>query len=183
MNGDTKRAERRTLRFHSIDDLEAEIDRIVAAERAGRLRSTGNWTTGQIFGHLAAWINYGWEGYPFKVPALVRWIIRLQTRRLIERGLPAGARLPRVDAGTYGVEVYSTEEGARRLKDAIRRLRREPATHVSPAFGRIPEDQRIALNLRHAELHLGFLHYDAQGATRDDSVASERTAGARGPEA
>ena len=36
--------ERRRLRFNSVDELRAEIDRIVAAERAGTLRRSGNWT-------------------------------------------------------------------------------------------------------------------------------------------
>ena len=70
---DTARAEHRALRFDSLDELQAEIDRIVAADQGGRLRRTGNWTVGQTFGHLATWINYGWEGYPFKVP----WFIKL----------------------------------------------------------------------------------------------------------
>ena len=40
----SKVQDRRKLRFHSIDDLLADVDRIVAAEKAGTLRRTGNWT-------------------------------------------------------------------------------------------------------------------------------------------
>jgi hypothetical protein len=59
---------RRTLRFDTIDDALAEIERIVAAEPGGTLNRLGNWTPGQIKGHVAAWINYSFEGYPIRPP-------------------------------------------------------------------------------------------------------------------
>lgn len=156
---DTSRAERRKLRFHSIDELQAEIDRLIAAERAGTLRRTGNWTLGQIFGHLATWLNYAYEGYPMKVPFFIRWLIRMKLKSYLRDGMPAGVRIPKVEAGTYGVEPLETEEGARRFRKALLRLKSdEPAPYDSPAFGRLNRDERIALNLRHAELHLGFVH-------------------------
>ena len=55
--------DRRKLRYQSIDELLADMDRIAAADKAGKLRCTGNWTAGQAMGHLAAWINYSYEGY------------------------------------------------------------------------------------------------------------------------
>lgn len=56
---------RRALRFRSIDEALQEIDRIVAAENAGKLSTLGNWTPGQNMGHVATWINYSYDGYPF----------------------------------------------------------------------------------------------------------------------
>lgn len=55
---DTRKASHRPLRFDSPAELLSEIDRILAAERAGTLRATGNWSAGTIFGHVAAWMNY-----------------------------------------------------------------------------------------------------------------------------
>jgi hypothetical protein len=53
-----------------------------------------------------------------------------------------------------------TREAADRLKQAFRRLESgEPAKFHSPAFGAMSHEDRIRLNLRHAELHLGFLDY------------------------
>ena len=151
--------ERRRLSFASIDEVLAEVDRIVAAEQAGTLRRTGNWTVGQTFGHLAAWITYGYEGYPFRVPWFVRFLVRPMLRRFIRTGLRPGVRLPKVREGTYGTEVLSTEEGARRLRAALGRLKAgEPARCPSPGFGSMSEEERVQLNLRHAELHLGYLH-------------------------
>lgn len=163
-NVDTKHAERRQLRFESIDDVRREIDRIVAAEQAGTLRITGNWSPGQAFGHLASWINYGWDGYPPELQP--NWIVRLLLRRLVKRiahdGYPAGSRIPRIAEGTFATQVFTTEDGARRLRDALDRLeRREPVQFHSPAFGQVSDDVRIAMQLRHAELHLSFFWPEA----------------------
>ena len=149
----------RALRFNSVDEFLAEIDRIVAAERAGTLRRSGNWAAGQIFGHLATWINYAYDGFPMKVPWFIRILIRRKLPTYLNQGMPAGVRFPRVEGGTHGREVLTTDEGADRLRRALRRLQSgEPARYDSPAFGPLTQEQRIALNLRHAELHLGFLH-------------------------
>ncbi len=60
--------DRRQLQFNSIDEVLSEIDRIVSADQAGTLRHLGNWTPGQIMGHVAAWTNYSYDGYPLKPP-------------------------------------------------------------------------------------------------------------------
>ena len=149
---------RHPLRFNAIDDLLAEVDRIVAADEAGTLRQSGNWTAGQAFGHIAAWMNYAYDGYPFKVPWFIRLILRSRVRKYLRDGLPTGVRIPKVKNGTYATQALSTEEGAAQLRQALKRLASdEPAKHDSPAFGKASDEDRIALNLRHAELHLGFL--------------------------
>jgi hypothetical protein len=158
---DPASARHRSLRFTSIEELRAEIDRVLAAERAGTLTRTGNWTTGQVLGHLAAWIEYGYEGYPPKAhpPWFIRWILRFRKGAYLRNDMPRGVRIPRSEQGTFGTEVLPTEEGARRLRAALDRLhRREPPKFHSPAFGPMTDDERIQLNLRHAELHLGYLH-------------------------
>lgn len=153
-------AEHRELRFSSLDDLLAELDRVVAAEKTGTLRRTGNWTTGQTFGHLAAWIDYAYDGYPpgSTPPWFVRVIVRMMKKSFIRKPMQRGFKIPRAPGGTYAAEPVSTEEGARRLRQALERLqRREPTRFDSPVFGPMTDDERIALNLRHAELHLGYL--------------------------
>jgi hypothetical protein len=151
--------DRRPLRFHSTAELLADVERIVAAERAGTLRRTGNWTVGQTLNHLAAWINYGYEGFPFGTPPwFVRLYLKLRRKRFITKGLNAGVRIPGAEAGTWGVEIVSTEEGVRRLRAALDRLANEKPRHESPGFGPMTPEERTALTLRHAELHLSFLH-------------------------
>lgn len=154
-----KVSDRRKLRFKTVDELLADVDRIAAADKAGKLRRTGNWTAGQAFGHLAAWINYAYEGFPMKVPWFIRFLIRRKLKTYLTAGMDAGVHIPRAKGGTYATDPLSTEEGAEQLRKALRRLQSgEPAKFDSPAFGTMAPKDRIALNLRHAELHLSFLH-------------------------
>jgi hypothetical protein len=68
-------------------------------------------------------------------------------------------RLGRIPGGTLGIEPYSTEEGARRYRASLARLqRREAPRFDSPALGPMTDVERLSINLRHAELHLSFLH-------------------------
>jgi hypothetical protein len=137
------------------------VDRIVVAEESGELRRLGNWTTGQIFGHVAAWIDYAYDGFPVGPPPwFIRWILKRRLKKYLRDGLPAGVWIPRAPGGTYGTEPYPTLEGADRLRRALQRLeRKEPPKYHSPAFGPMSDDMRTELSLRHAELHLGFLRY------------------------
>jgi len=158
----TKKAQRRNLRFHTIDEALAEIDRIVAAEQAGELRATGNWSAGQVFNHIATWLNFTWDGFPPSVnpPWFVCAILRLMRKRYIHKPTGAGVKIPGLPGGTLGFEPISTEEGARNLRAALLRLKSgEPAKFHSPAFGPMTEAERTEFQLRHCELHMGFLHY------------------------
>ncbi len=153
-----KSADRRSLRYSTIDELLRDIDALVQADQVGSLRPVGNWTLGQAFGHLAAWIAFGFDGYPFdRPPWLIRVILRRKGKKYLRDGMAAGVRIPKVKNGTYATEVIATEEGAKQLTQALQRLQDgEPAKYDSPAFGPMSHDDRVRLNLRHAELHLSF---------------------------
>ena len=150
----------RKLRFNSIADVNSELDQIAELDKTGRLRTSGNWTAGQIMAHLAAWIEYGYEGYPIKSPPLfIRWFLRLRLPKMLESGMPRGVKIPGIPGGTIGADDIPTDQGIARLKRAFQRLETgEQAKHDSPAFGKMSHDDRIRLNLRHAELHLGYLN-------------------------
>jgi hypothetical protein len=159
---DTRRVQgRRTLRFNCIDDALREIDRIMDAEKTGKLQQTGNWTAGQIFGHLAAWLQYAYEGFPLAPPPwFVRWFLKRQKAKYLRDGMPAGVWIPRQANGTLATDVLSTEEGAARLREALHRIKAgEKHKFDSPAFGRLTDDEFLQINLRHAELHMSFLKY------------------------
>jgi hypothetical protein len=150
-------AERRTLRFESIDQVLAEVDRLVEAERAGRLRRLGNWTLGQTLGHLAAWAEYSYTGAPLRVPFFIKWILRLRKRKFLYGQMRAGVRIPRVEGGTLATEPVPLDEALGRLRRVMERLKSEVPMAPNVIFGRLNHEEWIALNLRHAELHLGFL--------------------------
>jgi hypothetical protein len=161
MSIDTKSAERRNLRFNSIDDLRRDLDAIEQSHAAGTLKRSGNWTEGEIFTHLAAFINYGYEGYPKEVspPWLLSVLfIRPKRARFLRDGMPAGVRIPGTQRGTIGMESVPFEEGLARFRASLDRLEKTPPPIESPAFGPMSYEDKTRLALRHAELHLGFLH-------------------------
>lgn len=150
----------RKLRFNSVTDVNSELDKIVELDKCGQLITSGNWTAGQIMAHLTAWIEYGYDGYPIKSPPwFVRWLLRLRLQKMLESGMPRGVRIPGIPGGTIGADDTPTDQGIARLRKAFQRLAvGEQAKHDSPAFGKMSHEDRIRLNLRHAELHLGYLN-------------------------
>ena len=162
MNGranQTPAARRQTLRFASIDQVIENVEALIEAERGGRLEQRGNWTLGQTLGHLATWASFAFDGYPPQIrpPMPIRLILRLMRGHILTKGMMPGVRLRGVPGGTVGTEPLSTEEGFSRFRAAFGRLRDHPPTLVNPVFGPLTHEQWIALNLRHAELHLSFL--------------------------
>lgn len=157
MSVDTSKVQRRSLRLETIAQALAEADRIAAAERAGRLKRLGNWTPGQVFGHLATWVAFAFDGTPLKPPWIIKVILKMQKNRLLKRGLPAGAKIPDVPGGTLGTEPMSLDEGLARYKSAMQRIDREAPTKPNVIFGRLTHEEWKQLQLRHSELHLSFL--------------------------
>jgi hypothetical protein len=154
---DTGKCERRRLRFESIDDVLKEVDRLAELDRAGRLTCLGNWTFGQIIGHLATWSEYAFTPAPLKTPWFIRVILKMRKNRMINGEMPAGVKIPGVPHGTLGTEPAALDVSLPRYRAALERLRREAPTAPSPAFGMLTQEESIKLNLRHAELHLGFV--------------------------
>ena len=151
-----KVSSRRPLRFDSIDQALAEADKLAAADRAGRLKQLGNWTLGQTLGHLASWIEYGYTGFPLKAPFFIRWLLRLQKRKYLYGPMRAGVKIPGVEGGTKAIEPMPLDEALGRFRRAMERLKSEAPKFPSPILGPLTREEATALNLRHAELHLGF---------------------------
>jgi hypothetical protein len=153
--------DRRVLRFANIQEVYAEIDRCIQAERQGTLRQLGNWPLGTMLGHLAFWASAPYDGYPpmKRPPALLRVLVRLFRRRLIFGKFPAGMRLPGTPAGTFGADPMSTEQGSAKLRAAFDRLHSTAPTTDNPLLGPLTHEEWISFNVRHAELHLSFYKY------------------------
>ena len=147
---------RRVLHFNSMDELTADVDRLVAAERAGRLRRLGNWTLGQTLGHLATWMDFAFTGSPLNPPWIIKMIIRLKKKQFFQGPMPAGVKIPGVEGGTVGTADVPLDEALPHFRKAADRLKNEAPALPHNIFGKLPHDQFIAMNLRHAELHLGF---------------------------
>lgn len=149
---------RRPLRFHTLSDLLVEAERLAAAEREGRLEQHGNWALGQAIAHFAAWMATAVDGPPPQFPpqpAAMKLLARLLKGWFLNRPAPAGMKLPNVEGGTFFTDPVPTDEALARLRLAIHRLEREPVV-PNAVIGPLTRDEAIRLNLRHAELHLGF---------------------------
>jgi hypothetical protein len=151
-----KVASRRILHFDTLDQVLAEVDRLVEAEKAGRLKQLGNWTLGQALGHLACWMEYFYTPAPLKPPFFIRWILRLQRNSFIWKPKKPGVRIPGVKGGTLGTDPIPLDEAVPRFRRVVERLKKEGPTVPSPAVGPMTHEEGIAISLRHAELHLGF---------------------------
>lgn len=159
-------ADRRAVRFASIEDVLRDAELIAAAARDGRLKRLGNWSAGQTFGHVAAWIGFSFDGYPGaaspeQVEKALPW-----REKVLQTGLRPGFRFAAADTGTWGDDDLMLDDGLNRLKTAFARLRRNAPTQVHPLFGEYSHSEWIHLHLRHAELHHGFLVPIAPGARR-----------------
>lgn len=149
---------RRTLEFTTPAEVIAEIERLVAAQRMGKLQKLGNWQLGTTLNHLAEFIDYAYIGFPpdLNPPWFIKVILRLRKQSFLYRPMPVGVRIPGLQGGTKAFHELSVDEGATRCLHLWRRLATEPPTLAHPIFGKLTHQEWIAGHLRHAELHLSF---------------------------
>src|SRR5688500_8446539 len=140
---------RRALRFERVEDAIADAEKLVAAERQGRLDRAGNWTLGQTLGHLATWASYPFEGYPPEVraPLPVRMILGLMRNRILSKGMMPGVRIRGIPNGTLGLDPLPTGEGLQRFRADFERIGSTCPNCVNPVFGKLTHEQWIQLNL------------------------------------
>ena len=156
---ETEKPKRRALVFDTINDVIEDVNRIQAASE--QVQVSGQWTAGEILTHLSAWIEYGYEGYPIESPPwFVRQMLKLVLRKILRKGMQPGVNIPGVEGGTVGQMKVDTDTAAQRYLMALSRLgSSEAVKYPSPAFGEMSREKRIKLNLRHAELHLSYIHF------------------------
>lgn len=149
-------ADRRSLRFETMDQVLADVDRLAAAESDGELIGLGAWTFGQALNHLATWVDYAYEGYPLKIPFFIRWLARPMKKRVLTQPLHPGVRIPKVPGGTLAIEIVPTADALAHFRKSFDRLASEAPGNPHPIFGPLTHDEWKAMHLRHAELHLSF---------------------------
>lgn len=138
-----------------MGDALADAERIAACDAAGSLARAGKWSAGQCFGHLAAWMNYSFDGYPLVAPPELAARARAKKDRALRDGLMVGFYIPGVTGGTAGTDDMPTAEGLARLRKAWARVAGGVPTREHP-FGALTHEEWIMLQLRHSELHQGF---------------------------
>ncbi len=162
MPTNTRKAFRRDLSFDSLADLEAELDRVRTAHHAGTLRVSGNWSAGQILGHLAKWMRWDIDDeFPFTASPVLRLVCVLFKKQVVNRPFKPGMNFKPKTGDLQGDPDYAFEEGWDRLQAQLDRVRAgESMACDNPALGRITHEQGMRMHLNHAAHHLGYLHYD-----------------------
>jgi hypothetical protein len=156
----TKQAPHRDLNFASLDELEAELDRIERASDAGTLDTTGNWSAGQICAHLATFWRMTFDGFDFKAPLPLRLMVRPFKSKMLGQKPPRGIRLRGKIRVIEPAPEVPLADGLAALRREIARTRAgERMTHASPLFGDLTHEQWLTLHLNHCAMHLGFTRY------------------------
>jgi len=146
---------RRQLQFSKTEDIIADVEKLAAARE---IRTLGNWSSGQVFMHLANTMNKSMDGFNHRLP----WPIRVIARVFIKRGflkkpMKAGFQLPAKSAAELICPSATTEEGLQNIRKALHRLQTEDHREPSAFLGPMTRDEWEKLHCRHSELHLSFL--------------------------
>lgn len=156
MNVNTKRVtQRREVHYDSYDDFLADAERLASSN----VQTVGNWTLGQIFGHLAQTLNSSIDGTDMKFPWLVKKIVPLfiNKEKMLNETLSPGFKIPKKGEAQFSPDPsVSTEEGLASLRAAIERCQTETSRVEHPAFGKLTLEEWNKANLRHGELHMSF---------------------------
>ena len=145
--------ERRSLRFHTFDEVIAETERLLGT---GYDR-VGVWSLGQICEHMALVVTMSMDGFPSKFPwpmrVVARWLYLrpILAHRVFRKRLPAPKYL-------LPSEMADDASGVERLRGAVRRFGAHPGPFApSPVFGDLTPEQWREIHLWHCEHHLSFL--------------------------
>jgi hypothetical protein len=144
---------RRRLHFTSLEEVVADAEQLIASPTA---RTLGNWPISQLLTHLAGAMNRSIDGIAFRAPWYVRLYGMFVKRRVLERGLSPGFKLPREREALAYPAAASPEAALDILRKAVSRMGNEPATATHPLLGKLTHEEWTQFHLRHAELHLSF---------------------------
>jgi hypothetical protein len=163
--GPRRIAQRRPVCLQTLEDLVAEVDRIVTAAAAGKVRPLGNWTAAQALWHLGKLMELSFDGFPFRYrrapPWLTRLLRRVSWRWLIALAFRPGFHNPPEAAVLEPDPSLSLDAAASYLRQQIARIQNgERMTQESSVEGSYSHDQWVYIHLRHAELHLRLLVVD-----------------------
>lgn len=139
------------MRYESLQEFLKDAERLASTE----VKTLGNWSQGQIYEHLARSMNGSVDGVGFMLPAPVRWVMSLLFKnRFINKAIPAGFKS---SEKFVAEDTISLDSALQSLRTAVERLEQEPNRVPHPAFGQISREEWDKFNLRHAEMHMGFL--------------------------
>ncbi|MBX2851275.1 MAG: DUF1569 domain-containing protein [Phycisphaeraceae bacterium] len=145
----------RELHLATLDDLLAEAKRIAAQPDA---TSRGAWTPAQNIWHVGRFIKAGVEGYPAKVPLILKIIGPLMKKRFTTKGFSPGIKLPSQAADHMVAPADTTIEQAMDMfETAMQGAKDKGFLPRNPMMGKMTQQQWVDLHCRHAEMHFGLI--------------------------
>lgn len=146
--------EHRELRFDSIDDAMVEAERLASCET----RTTGHFTLGQIYEHLARTLEVSMGERQMAPVAFPMRIMARMMRPMVLRKASTGYKLPaKAQNVLWPSDPVSVEAGIEHLRDAMGRFKAASPLPKHVFFGDMTRQQHDTLQCRHFEGHLGFV--------------------------
>src|SRR5207245_1161962 len=130
----TKVTERRQLHFESLEEILADVDHLAKSKE---ILPLGNWSTGQVFQHLAIIMNKSIDGFDNHLAWPLRFVLGVFfKKKFLSKPMPPGFKLK----GKSAVEIIppppvATEVALRNIRAAIDRLQTESKRAPSAFLG------------------------------------------------
>jgi len=148
---------RRSVAYETLNDFVEDAERLAA----GKYKTVGGWTFGQIMDHLATAITGSIDGFPFKGSWMARtFIAPFVKNSLLTKPMKPGFKLPKSADSYLPPNDATTADSLAKVKAAVERLGAESPTVDHPFLGRLATEEWMALHIRHAELHMSFVVED-----------------------
>ena len=151
----TSTPERRELSFASLDEVVAEAERLAG----GEVRTTGNYSFGQILEHLARTHDMatGKLDAP-PTPLFIRLMMPFVRSSLIKNVKPGFKLSPDAQAFFWPDQEVEVQTALAHLKESVERFNTVGPLPKHPIFGKISTEQATELNRNHCAMHLSFVH-------------------------
>ncbi len=152
--------------FHSVKELQAELDTIEAAHQAGTLSTAGGWTVGQNLEHCTKIMISAFDGFDpdMKVPFPIKLLGKLIFKPMIKNPkgqMKPGIKLPANARGILPADEVSVEDGLAMMRTQLARIDAgEKMLHNSPVMGKMTHELWILMHLNHCRLHFGYFKYE-----------------------
>ena len=145
---------RRKVAYATLQEIIDDATRLTAADAP----TTGNWSKGQIFDHLARLMDYSLDGFAIRMPWLFRFLGKHYFKsRILKNGMLPGINLKGDAKTALSPATVDDQAGLDHLRHSIQRLTSEAQRFPSPFFGEMSREEWDLLHRRHAELHLSFI--------------------------
>ena len=151
---------RKDLEFATLDEaLELATEWVKLHASGAQIKTSGEFSLGQILEHLARSIDIGLGNTPVpKASWLMRGIARLMKNRFLRVGMKPGFQLPAASQDLFWPETdVDPEEALQHFAKSISDLLSTQGPIQHPYFGQMTQEEQVVLNCRHAELHMNFV--------------------------